>query len=107
MGGVRVPGPPPPRDFVIPMYSAEVRIRLKKGVADPEGANIEKTLRLLGFESVRGVHATKTLVIEVDAATDEDAREDVERMCARLLANPVIHECAIDVKPAADGDGGN
>lgn len=74
------------------MYTAEVRIGLKKGVADPEGANTLKTLKLLGFEQVTGVHTVKTLTLDIDTDDEGVARNEVEEACKRLLANPVIHE---------------
>ena len=77
------------------MYTAEVRIGLKKGVADPEGANTHKTLQLLGFQNIRGVHSVKTFTLDVDAASEDAARTEVEKACKRLLANPVIHDYTI------------
>ena len=50
---------------------AEVRIRLKKGVADPEGANTKKALELLGFSNVVDVKSSKCFSIRLD--TDDEA----------------------------------
>ena len=69
---------------------AEVRIELKKGVADPEGDNTKKALTLLGFGEVRGVRSIKVFEIDV-RGTEKAVRGRVEEMCQRLLANPVIH----------------
>jgi phosphoribosylformylglycinamidine synthase len=79
------------------MYRAEVRIELKTGVTDPEGANTKKALELLGFGGVRGVHAVHSYAIDLDAASDGEARKAVEDMCQRLLVNPVIHAYKIQV----------
>lgn len=83
------------------MYKAEVRIALKKGVADPEGRNAQKALELLGFQGVREVRSERLFEVRLDAASEEVARHRVEEMCKRLLANPVIHEYAIRVERAA------
>lgn len=77
------------------MFTAEVQIHLKRGVADPEGANTLKTLRLLGFEKIREVHTVKLFTLAVDAVDEEDARKEVEQACRRLLANPVIQDYTI------------
>ncbi|MHB8585169.1 MAG: phosphoribosylformylglycinamidine synthase subunit PurS [Thermoplasmatota archaeon] len=74
-----------------------MRIELKPGVTDPEGANAKKALELLGFGSVRGVKAVHSYSIDVEANSDSDARKQVEEMCLRLLVNPVIHAYRIDV----------
>ncbi len=78
----------PPCDNMI----AEVRIRLKKGVADPEGANTKKALELLGFSDVVDVKSSKCFSIKLDTEDEAVASELVERMCRNLLANPVIHD---------------
>ncbi len=79
------------------MVVAEVRIELKKGVADPEGKNTLKALELLGFEGVKDVKSVKVfdIVIEGDSG---HAEKKVEEMCKKLLANPVIHNYSIKIK---------
>ena len=67
----------------------EIRIELKKGVADPEGKNTMKTLESLGFEGVESVRSVKVFDIELDM-TPEKAVEAGEEMCRKLLVNPVI-----------------
>jgi len=80
------------------MYSAEVRVSLKKGVADPEGMNTKKALELLGFKDIKDVKALKTFTITMDAADEADAKKKAEDMCRRLLVNPVIHNFDISIK---------
>ncbi|MBW3582966.1 MAG: phosphoribosylformylglycinamidine synthase subunit PurS [Euryarchaeota archaeon] len=82
------------------MYRAEVRIGLKKGVADPEGANTHKTLKLLGFEDIREVHTVKLFTLDVDTDSEAAAKDEVERACRRLLANPVIHDYQVTLQKA-------
>jgi phosphoribosylformylglycinamidine synthase len=76
------------------MVVAEVKIKLKKGVADPEGANTKKTLELLGFD-VGAVKAVKVFEIQLGTEDQGEAQKKVEEMCEKLLANPVIHEYSI------------
>ncbi len=79
------------------MTLLEVRIELKKGVADPEGENTKKALELLGFE-VRKVRSVKVFEIEVDESDEENALDTGKEMCRKLLANPVIHKYTVEVK---------
>ena len=79
------------------MAVAEVRVTLKKGVADPEGRNTLKALELLGFEGVRDVRSVKVFEIDMGGRKAE-VEKRVEEMCRRLLANPVIHNYTITVK---------
>jgi len=77
------------------MVIAEVRVELKKGVTDPEGANVKKTLVTLGFASVREVNAVKTYRIVLDQSDPETARKELQLMCEKLLANPVVNRYSI------------
>ncbi len=77
---------------------AEIYIELKKGVADPEGENTLKALKLLGFSSVRNVETVKMYRIHMDEENEERARKIIEEMCERLLANPVIQNYRIVIK---------
>jgi phosphoribosylformylglycinamidine synthase PurS subunit len=79
------------------MTVAEVRVELKKGVADPEGKNTLKALELLGFEGLSDVKTVKVYEIELEVGRGK-AKEQVEEMCRRLLANPVIHNYTVLLK---------
>ncbi len=79
------------------MAVAEVRVELKKGVADPEGKNTLKALELLGFEGLRDVKTVRVFEIFMDGDVGE-AQKKVDEMCRRLLANPVIHNYSITIK---------
>ena len=76
---------------------ARVEIRLKQGVLDPQGKAIESALSALGFAGVGQVRQGK--LIEISLAEDDPlrARAEVEEMCRKLLANPVIEDYAIEV----------
>ena len=79
------------------MFRAEVRIELKPGVADPEGANTKKALELLGFSGVQNVKSVHAFSIDLAAPTADKAKTAVDEMCKRLLVNPVIHTPRIEV----------
>ncbi len=79
------------------MVIAEVKIELKEGVADPEGMNTEKTLNLLGWD-VEKVETGKLFEIDLgDDISKGEAKEEVEEMCRKLLANPVIQTYDIEI----------
>jgi len=82
-------------------YRAEVRIELKPGVADPEGANTKKALELLGFRGLQSVRTVHAFAIDVEAASEAEARAQVDEMCKRLLVNPVIHAPRVTLQKAA------
>ncbi len=79
------------------MAVLEIRIELKKGVADPEGKNTKKTLESLGFKGLGEVKSVKLFEVEVDLPADE-AKKAGEEMCRKLLANPVIQNFKVTVR---------
>lgn len=75
---------------------AIVHVTLKNGVLDPQGKAIEHTLHSLGFGTVEEVRQGKFLEIELDEKNPETARESIDQMCRKLLANTVIEDYKID-----------
>ena len=80
------------------MVTAHVVVHLKPGISDPEGQNTVKALQLLGFDGVSSVHTTKTWDIQLKTKDKAKAKADVEKMCRRLLTNPVIHDFTIRIE---------
>jgi phosphoribosylformylglycinamidine synthase len=78
------------------MTEIEIRVGLKPGMADPEGANVQKALGLLGFESVEGVKSARCYRVLLELP-EAEALKEAERMCQRLLANPVVHDYSLSV----------
>jgi phosphoribosylformylglycinamidine synthase subunit PurS len=74
-----------------------VLVRPKPGILDPQGEAVETSLRHLGF-SVEEARVGRLVDLEVDAGSETDAREQVERMCAELLANPLIESYEIELR---------
>jgi phosphoribosylformylglycinamidine synthase PurS subunit len=71
-------------------WLAEIRVMLKPSVNDPQGLSILGALRSLGFDSVESVRAGKLIQVQLSASDQANAEAAVGRMCAQLLANPVI-----------------
>lgn len=78
-------------------YSVLVETRPREGIADPEGATIERSLPALGFEGVAGVRVGKAFRFTIESADVATARSEVEDMCARFLSNPVIEDVEVTI----------
>ena len=78
-------------------FSVLVETRLREGVADPEGATIERSLPALGFDGVTGVKVGKCFRFAIDADDEASARAEVDDMCKRFLTNPVIEDATVTV----------
>ena len=81
-------------------FEARVEVTHRPGIADPAGATVERALPALGYTSVTQVHIGKVIRLVVDAADAGAARAQVEEMCERLLANPLIE--SYEVQPLGD-----
>ena len=73
-------------------YTFEVLVTLKEGLADPQGKAVESALPSLGWTNVRHVRVGKHIKLDVEAADESSALEQVRGMAVRLLSNPVIEE---------------
>ena len=78
-------------------FEVSVEVSLKPGVADPQGATIERSLGSLGFEGMRGVRVGKSIRFTIDAEDEASARSSVEDVCRRFLTNPVIEDAGIEL----------
>ena len=81
-------------------YSVLVEVRLRDGIADPEGATVERSLPALGFDGIDGVRVGKAIRFTVEAADERAARAEVEQLCERFLTNPVIEDSVITLEAA-------
>ena len=75
---------------------ATVLVRPKAGILDPQGQAVEASLRQLGFQ-VGEARVGRVVDLEVEAPDAASARAELERMCDRLLANPLIESYEIVV----------
>lgn len=81
------------------IHTVEIKVGLKKGVADPEGKNVKKTLELLGIANLGDVHTARLYRMTIDAEDQKSARDIAGLMCEKLLANPVINNYEITFLP--------
>jgi len=73
-------------------FRVEVRVMPRAALLDPQGLAVEHALHALGFGEVAQVRMGKHLVLEVKAATRNEALARARAMCDRLLANPVTED---------------
>ena len=74
-----------------------VNIYLKEGVLDPQGKAVHHALDALGFENVLDVRVGKQIVLDLKSSSNEDAKQEVEKMSETLLANTVIEDYSIKI----------
>ena len=79
---------------------ATIYISLKNGVLDPQGKAIENALGQLGFNGVDNVRQGKMIEIDLADTDASEARNRLQEMCEKLLANTVIENFDIHLNDA-------
>jgi phosphoribosylformylglycinamidine synthase len=74
---------------------AVVYVRLKDGVLDPQGVTIQKALVQMGYKDFLSVRSGRFFELEIAGGADAIDRQ-IEDVCSRLLANPVIEKFEIE-----------
>jgi phosphoribosylformylglycinamidine synthase subunit PurS len=90
------------------VFKVSVYVTPKQGVVDPQGAVVERALPALGHSGVGHIRVGRYITLEVEGSDPEKVRADVDDMCRRLLANPIIEDYRFEVAPldaAAAGEG--
>lgn len=82
-------------------FLAKVYVTLKPAMNDPQGLTVLGGLKTLGFQSVGSVRVGKYLEVALDAPDKATAEAQVQEMCRKLLANPVIELFRVEVREAA------
>lgn len=77
------------------MPHVRILIRPKAGILDPQGTAVEQALPQLGFAGVSNVHVGR--LVELDVTTTDE----LEAMCQKLLANPLVEDYEIQIDPPA------
>ena len=72
-----------------------VIITLKKDVLDPQGKVIHQTLNGMDFKDINEIRQGKYFEIDTKENDPKKAKDEVEEMCKKLLANLVIENYKI------------
>jgi phosphoribosylformylglycinamidine synthase PurS subunit len=77
----------------------KIFVSLKRGVLDPQGKAIERSLHTLGYPEIQDVRTGKYLELDIDAVSREAAELRIREICDKLLANPVIEDYRFEIVP--------
>jgi phosphoribosylformylglycinamidine synthase len=81
-------------------YRVLVRVMPRTGLLDPQGQAVESALHVLGFAEASQVHVGKSITLDIQAASKDQAESRARQMCDKLLANPVTEDFLIEVEEA-------
>jgi phosphoribosylformylglycinamidine synthase PurS subunit len=81
------------------MYEVSVYVTPKRGVVDPQGAVIERALPALGHSGASDIRVGRYITLAVQGSDPEQVQAEVDDMCRRLLANPIIEDYSFEISP--------
>ena len=79
------------------MFEVKITINLKPTVNNPEGLTIKSSLESLGFSNLNSVRVGKNIIVKIDSVDKNEVILQVEEMCSKLLANPIIEQYEFDI----------
>ena len=82
------------------MLKAEIYITLKRTVSDPQGLTIKHALESLGYKDLADVRTGKLVVIKLNFKNKKRAEQEINGMCKKLLANPIIEDYHFKINEA-------
>ncbi len=72
-----------------------VIVTLKKDVLDPQGKVVQQTLQEMGINSLKELRQGKYFEIEISETDESAAKDKINQMCKKLLANLIIEDFKI------------
>jgi phosphoribosylformylglycinamidine synthase len=79
------------------MLEAHIQVTLKPSVLDPQGETVRRGLASLGYTGVQDCRVGKFMVLRLSESDPAKARAQVDEMCRKLLANPVIENYVFEI----------
>ncbi|MFM2313245.1 MAG: phosphoribosylformylglycinamidine synthase subunit PurS [Pleurocapsa sp. SU_5_0] len=82
-------------------YHARIYVTLRSSVLDPAGTAVESGLKQMGYTEVESVRIGKYIEMQLSANDEEQAKQHLDEMCDRLLANTVIENYCFELTEMA------
>ncbi len=79
------------------MYSAKIKVTLRKSILDPQGKAVEHSIQSLGYSNIVDTRIGKYIELNINSSSDEEARLITDDVCKKLLANPVMEDYSFEV----------
>lgn len=85
-------------------YSGKVKVRFKKSVLEPQGKAVELALHENGYENIQKIRVGKFIEVDLEASSKEEARKALGEIAEKVLYNPVMEVCDIEVEEGPSGN---
>jgi len=78
-------------------YYSRIYVTLRSSVLDPAGTAVRLGLLELGYSTVKEVRIGKYIELTLSAESEQEAIAQLDQICHRLLANPVIENYRFEI----------
>lgn len=83
-------------------WLVKINIQLKESILDPQGQAVQSGLDALGYDNISDLNVGKYMELKISELKDKgEVKEQVDEMCKRLLANPVIEDYIFSIEEMA------
>ena len=82
-------------------FIAQINIMPQKALLDPQGKAVTGSMKNIGLPGINNVRIGKHITLEVEAATEADAKQQVDDACKKLLANLIMETYDFMLHPSA------
>jgi phosphoribosylformylglycinamidine synthase subunit PurS len=79
-------------------YTVQIKVMPLKELLDPQGKAVMNGLQNLGLNKVEDVRIGKNITLQIDADSEEKAKQIAEEASKKLLANPVMEYYEIETR---------
>ena len=82
-------------------YQAQIYVTLRPSVLDPAGTAVQSNIKHLGYDNVERLRIGKYVEVTLTADNETAAKQQLDRLCDQLLANPVIENYRFELEPVS------
>lgn len=79
------------------MFTAKIKVTLRKTILDPQGKTVEHSLQSLGYNQISNTRIGKYIEMIIDVNSKDEANRIAEESCKRLLSNPVMEDYEFEI----------
>jgi phosphoribosylformylglycinamidine synthase PurS subunit len=79
------------------LYSAKIKVTLRKSILDPQGKAVEHSMQSLGYNNILDTRIGKFIELKIDAKNEDEAKKVTDEVCGKLLANPVMEDYEFEI----------
>jgi len=80
------------------MFKAKIFVKRRRTILDPQGKAVELGIKSLGFQNVSNVRVDKFIELEIKEEDESKAKEEIDKICDALLANPHLEDYSFELE---------